>query len=162
MNKLLLLATCLCLMVACAPKSVVESRDQTTQSIADAMSEAGDVIIADTEAPSDDILAELQAEYQAKGQRAYVIPTGASDGIGVWGYVNCCAELQQNYADLGIDPGYLFHATGSGGTQAGLTVGSSIYGLNQQVWGVAVCDDSDYFNAKVGSDLVDWQHLRIS
>jgi MSHA biogenesis protein MshL len=59
MNKSLLLATCLWLMVSCAPKSVVESRDQTTQSIADAMSEAGDVIIADTEAPSDDILDEL-------------------------------------------------------------------------------------------------------
>jgi len=59
MNKLLLLAACLFLTVACAPKSVVESRDQTTQSIADAMSEAGEVIIADNEAPSDDILDEL-------------------------------------------------------------------------------------------------------
>jgi MSHA biogenesis protein MshL len=59
MNKPLLLATCLWLTVSCAPKSVVESRNQTTQSIADAMSDAGDVIIADSQAPSDDILDEL-------------------------------------------------------------------------------------------------------
>jgi MSHA biogenesis protein MshL len=45
--------------VSCAPKNVVENTRQTTQSIADAMTEAGEVIIADSEAPPDDILDEL-------------------------------------------------------------------------------------------------------
>ncbi|RLA12573.1 MAG: pilus (MSHA type) biogenesis protein MshL [Gammaproteobacteria bacterium] len=59
MIRSLLLILCLQFLVSCAPKNVVENTRQTTQSIADAMSEAGEVIIADNEAPSDDILDEL-------------------------------------------------------------------------------------------------------
>jgi MSHA biogenesis protein MshL len=59
MIKLPIALICLLLLAACAPKTLIESRDQTTQSIADAMSEAGNVVIADSEAPPDDILDEL-------------------------------------------------------------------------------------------------------
>ena len=59
MIRSLLLILCLLFLVSCAPKNVVENTRQTTQSIADAMAEAGEVIIADNEAPSDDILDEL-------------------------------------------------------------------------------------------------------
>ncbi|MFA9418559.1 MAG: pilus (MSHA type) biogenesis protein MshL [Gammaproteobacteria bacterium] len=59
MIRPLLLILCLLFLVSCAPKNVVENTKQTTQSIADAMTEAGAVIIADNEAPSDDILDEL-------------------------------------------------------------------------------------------------------
>ena len=59
MIKLPLVFICLLLLVSCAPKNVVENTRQTTESIAEAMSEAGDVIVADSEAPSDDILDEL-------------------------------------------------------------------------------------------------------
>jgi len=59
MIKSLLLVLCLFLVASCAPKSVVDNRNQTTQSISDAMSDAGDVIIDDSEAPSDEILDEL-------------------------------------------------------------------------------------------------------
>ncbi len=59
MIRPLLLILCLLFLGSCAPKNVVENTRQTTQSIADAMAEAGEVIIADNEAPSDDILDEL-------------------------------------------------------------------------------------------------------
>jgi len=59
MIRSLLLILCLLFLGSCAPKNVVENTRQTTQSIADAMAEAGEVIIADNEAPSDDILDEL-------------------------------------------------------------------------------------------------------
>ena len=59
MIRSLLLILCLLFLVSCAPKNVVENTRQTTQSIADAMAEAGEVTIADNEAPSDDILDEL-------------------------------------------------------------------------------------------------------
>jgi D-cysteine desulfhydrase len=86
-----------------------------------------------------------------------VIPTGASDGIGAWGYIAACAELREDFASQGITPRHIVCATGSGGTQAGLTAGVALYGIDAQVWGVAVCDNEDYFQRKVRSDLRDWQ-----
>ena len=47
-------------------------------------------------------------------------------------------------------------ATGSGGTQAGLTLGAQLHGVAADVWGVAVSDDVDYFHKKVGADITDW------
>lgn len=94
--------------------------------------------------------------YEAQGRSVWVIPVGASDGHGVWGYVNCAAELKNDFARVGIAPQKLFHATGSGGTQAGLSAGAVIHHLPCQVIGMAVCDSEDYFVSKVRQDLRHW------
>ncbi len=93
--------------------------------------------------------------YLARGATPWVIPVGASDGTGVWGYIGCAAELAKDIAAVGIRPGAIVHATGSGGTQAGLTAGAALYGLNCSVIGIAVCDDAAYFRHKVLADLRD-------
>lgn len=114
--------------------------------------------------------ARYQAEHQKlvdsmaedcrqRGRKPWVIPVGASDGHGVWGYVNAAAELAQDFTQAGIHPEKLFHATGSGGTQAGLSVGALIHQLPCEVVGMAVCDDADYFYRKVRSDLTHWASL---
>ena len=97
--------------------------------------------------------------YQAQGNKVYSIPTGASDGTGVWGYVHCIPELISDFEIAGIKPETIIHATGSGGTQAGLSAGATLYNLDAAVLGIAVCDNADYFQNKVRADLVDWQHL---
>ncbi len=58
---------------------------------------------------------------RAAGRRPFLIPTGASDEIGVWGYVAASGELAMDFARTRIEPRHLVVATGSGGTQAGLT-----------------------------------------
>jgi len=95
--------------------------------------------------------------YQQQGLTPYCIPMGASDGVGTWGYLSACAELRQDFDRLGIKPSYIICATGSAGTQAGLTLGSYQYGLNAQVIGMAVCDNEAYFQEKVAADIRDWQ-----
>jgi D-cysteine desulfhydrase len=105
----------------------------------------------------DDILVHFQAHYQQQNNKAFIIPTGASDAIGVWGYVEACAELTNDFAQHGILPSHIICATGSGGTQAGLTAGVQRYGVDAQVWGVNVCDDEAWFLNKVTRDLVDWE-----
>lgn len=107
----------------------------------------------------DNLVANLVSEYEAAGNTPWVIPVGASDGHGVWGYINCAAELAADFARAGIKPEKLFHATGSGGTQAGLTVGAHIYQLPSEVWGMAVCDSAQYFVDKVKADLDHWDDL---
>ena len=91
--------------------------------------------------------------YAHAGKRAFVIPTGASDEIGIWGYVKCAKELALDFSHHGIRPQIIACATGSGGTQAGLSLGCYTQQLASQVVGYAVCDSKDYFNQKVRTDI---------
>jgi D-cysteine desulfhydrase len=103
------------------------------------------------------LFAAAEAQYAAQGSAALPIPTGGSDGIGLWGYIAACEELQADFAAAGLDRVHIVTATGSGGTQAGLTAGVELSGLPATVWGVNVCDDERYFIDKVTADITDWQ-----
>lgn len=104
-----------------------------------------------------ELLEHTAEQERAAGRVPFVIPTGASDGIGVWGYIAACEELAEDFVRAGIQPRHIVSATGSGGTQAGLTAGNVLLGLNARIWGMAVCDDAAWFQAKVRADLTDWQ-----
>jgi D-cysteine desulfhydrase len=105
----------------------------------------------------DELLAATSASARAQGRRPFIIPTGASDGIGAWGYIDACAELRDDFAMHGVAPSHIICASGSGGTQAGLSAGVVLHKINATVWGIAVCDDAAYFEAKVRADLNAWQ-----
>ncbi|MCB1617027.1 MAG: D-cysteine desulfhydrase family protein [Pseudomonadales bacterium] len=102
------------------------------------------------------ILAGLMSDYQAKGETPYFIPMGASDGTGVWGYVNACQEISEFCATTQTRFTDIVCATGSGGTLAGLIAGNAIYKLGAQVHGINVCDNAVYFKQKVRQDLIEW------
>jgi D-cysteine desulfhydrase len=104
-----------------------------------------------------DLFTQWATHYQSQGRKTFVIPTGASDGIGVWGYIACVEELKNDFALHGIAPQYIVHATGSGGTQAGLSAGVVLHKVDAAVIGVAVCDSEAYFLQKVRADLDDWK-----
>lgn len=94
--------------------------------------------------------------YRREGRQAFAIPTGASDGIGAWGYIHCVEEMSAQFKARGITPGAIVCASGSGGTQAGLTLGCSLLNLDVPVVGFAVCDDEAYFQQKIREDITDW------
>ncbi|MFT6389314.1 MAG: D-cysteine desulfhydrase [Cellvibrionaceae bacterium] len=100
------------------------------------------------------LLEQLAADCRLQGYKPYIIPTGASDGVGVWGYLNACKELAADFKHHSIQPELIVTATGSGGTQAGLTLGNHYFELGCTVLGMAVCDDANYFAAKVKADIV--------
>lgn len=83
----------------------------------------------------DKTAAETVAELKAKGHRPYFIPIGGSSPLGVAAYVNAVFELMQQAIELGINVDYLVHATGSGGTQSGLVIGSKALGSGIKVIG---------------------------
>lgn len=105
----------------------------------------------------DELFTHWQGEYAERGHKALAIPTGGSDGIGVWGYIAACEELAQDFQQAHIERAHIITASGSGGTQAGLTLGASLHQLPATVWGVNVCDDEQYFLDKVAADASDWQ-----
>ena len=97
--------------------------------------------------------------YEQQGSKPYWITTGASDGVGVWGYFNACEELQADFARHGIAQPHIVCASGSGGTQAGLIAGNVLHELNASIWGINVCDDENYFRKKIRADLKAWKKL---
>ena len=104
----------------------------------------------------DQIFSHWQQHYQNLGESAYAIPTGGSNATGLWGYIAGAQELQQDFMREEITPSVLVHATGSGGTQAGLTVGFGLLDNDIRINAYAVCDDADYFHNKVLQDIHDW------
>ena len=105
----------------------------------------------------DSVFSDLSEQYAKDGHKALVIPTGGSDGIGAWGYIAACEELDADFAASKLDAPHIVTAAGSGGTLAGLTIGSILHGLSSTVWGINVCDDEHYFLNKVAEDINDWK-----
>ncbi len=84
------------------------------------------------------VVAEVVAGEQAAGRTPYVIPVGGSSGIGVFGYVSGSVELVDQLRGAGVTPSRLYYASGSRGTQAGLTLGAKVCKAPYRVCGVAV------------------------
>jgi D-cysteine desulfhydrase len=93
-------------------------------------------------------------ELGRAGRRAYVIPEGGSDEVGAWGYVRALEEVLEQARPKGLRFDTLVHATGSGGTSAGLVLGKKLLGFEGRVLGFAVCDDAATF-ARVVSGIVE-------
>lgn len=105
----------------------------------------------------DDIYAQLESEYRDQGEVPYSMPIGASDETGLWGYIQACEELAQDFQRHDITPGYVISAAGSGGTLGGLILGNEIHNLKTSMVAFNVCDDETWFVEKIQKDMSRWQ-----
>lgn len=83
-------------------------------------------------------MSKLASELQSQGRRPYIIPLGGSNTIGAMGYVYAVREFLQQADALGLQFSAFVHASGSGGTQAGLLAGTLLNHLPTEVIGVSV------------------------
>ncbi|MDE0943200.1 MAG: D-cysteine desulfhydrase, partial [Alphaproteobacteria bacterium] len=86
----------------------------------------------------DGALARMARTMQKNGKVPYVIPSGGSNATGALGYVACAEELEAQAKADGEHIDYLIHATGSGGTQAGLIAGFQTIASQIQVLGIDI------------------------
>lgn len=86
-------------------------------------------------------------ELAEKGKIAFIIPEGGSSTLGLWGYVNFMKELYEQTGMRGIKG--VISAAGSGGTAAGLLIGSALLGLNIKIFGVNVVFTETEFKEKI-------------
>ena len=84
------------------------------------------------------VVAQAVADEQAAGRVPYVIPVGGSSPVGTLGYVQGTAELVAQLQAMQVAPTRLYYASGSRGTQAGLTLGAKLSDAPYRLWGVAV------------------------
>jgi D-cysteine desulfhydrase len=68
----------------------------------------------------DEVLAEVAAELTRAGANPWVIPEGASDVLGMWGFAVAMRELADQLHLASLTPAAIWHAASSGGTTAGL------------------------------------------
>ncbi len=98
-------------------------------------------------------------ELIAAGHRPYLIPIGGSTAVGAVGYVAAVRELMQQADEQGAEFAAFVHATGSGGTQAGLVAGTLLHHLSNEVLGVSVNRLSAVLEPQVKQTLQDFYQL---
>jgi 1-aminocyclopropane-1-carboxylate deaminase/D-cysteine desulfhydrase-like pyridoxal-dependent ACC family enzyme len=75
---------------------------------------------------------------RAEGATPYEIPGGGHSVAGAMAFVEAIGELSEQCQDAGWQPEWIIHASGTGTTQAGLTVGLERLGWQTQVLGISV------------------------
>ncbi|OGS70607.1 MAG: D-cysteine desulfhydrase [Flavobacteria bacterium RIFCSPLOWO2_12_FULL_35_11] len=75
----------------------------------------------------------LKNKLELEGKKPFIIPYGGSNITGALGFVNAVKELKTQLIAQNLKIDYLFFASSSGGTQAGLTLGNDLYNLNMKL-----------------------------
>lgn len=105
----------------------------------------------------EDIFRETQQAYYAEKKASYCIPTGGSNAMGLWGYISAAEEIEKDLMRENISSAAIICASGSGGTQGGLSLGMHLLNNAHSVTGFAVCDSAHYFKHKIEEDVREWQ-----
>ncbi|MGD9346320.1 MAG: D-cysteine desulfhydrase family protein [Candidatus Aminicenantes bacterium] len=115
--------------------------------------ETGKVV---TQEDAEKILEEVVFEVKEWGHTPYVAPIGGSmvsgsmdKPLGAISYAQAYAEMLEQTESLGFQPDYVIHATGSGGTQAGLAIGAKALTPDTKVLGISVSDEKEKFSQDV-------------
>lgn len=96
-----------------------------------------------------EIMREVKEEYDRKGYKGYIIPEGASNGIGCFGYIKAMDEIVKQEKEMCIHFDMIVSAIGSGGTYAGQFLGNKLTNNNTDICGINVCDDEEYFKNRI-------------
>lgn len=105
--------------------------------------------IIEPSASREEAMQALQTELETQGERAFAIPSGASDWIGSHGYINAFNEIVEQETDMDVQFDSINLAVGSGGTYAGLWYGNKSRGLNKNITGYAVTQSAHEFKTKI-------------
>lgn len=92
------------------------------------------------EYPSRIALANLptRIEKLARLSRELGGPAGATNELGIWGYIKAAQEIQEQLAAMNFKMDAIITAVGTGGTLAGLLVGRKLFNLDSTIYGVNV------------------------
>ncbi len=93
----------------------------------------------------DAIMQNICEELSAQRKKGYIIPMGASNGIGTFGYYNAMNEIIEQEKQLGISFDSIVCTVGSGGTYAGLCLSNKENGYGKKIIGISISESADFF-----------------
>lgn len=85
-----------------------------------------------------DTIEAILDKLRAEGKKPYFIEGGGHGNIGTEAYVQCYREIQVQETEMGIHFDYIFFATGTGTTQAGLVCGQLLAGDERKIIGFSI------------------------
>lgn len=91
------------------------------------------------------IFDKLEKRLLQQGKKPYSIPEGGSNGLGAMGYVRTMEEIHEQTEQMGIKFDAIISAVGSGGTYAGLCMGTKFFDIRAEVVGFNVAATAEYF-----------------
>jgi D-cysteine desulfhydrase family pyridoxal phosphate-dependent enzyme len=80
-----------------------------------------------------------------KGSKPYLIPYGGSNAIGALGYVYAMQEMLEQVEQ----PDWIVFPSSSGGTQAGLALGGSMFEFRGKILGISIDNPASELSSKV-------------
>jgi len=86
----------------------------------------------------------LKNKLNKQNNKCYIIPYGGSNITGALGYVNAVKELKQQLTKMHLNVDYIFFASSSGGTQAGITLGLEMFNLKTKLIPIQIDKDETY------------------
>ena len=101
------------------------------------------------------IMKELAEELKRNNLNPYIIPEGASNGLGNFGYLNAGFEIMEQEKEMEIEFDLIVTAIGSGSTYAGLFLADKMKKEENRVVGFNVCDDTPTFVKRIDGYLKD-------
>lgn len=84
------------------------------------------ISLKDYQEKRNEIMENLKMELIRLGKKPYVIPEGASNGLGNLGYINAFDEIIKQENEMNIHFDYIVAPMGSGSTHGGLYIGSKL------------------------------------
>lgn len=91
----------------------------------------------------------LKEKLEKAGKKVFLIPVGASDALGSYGYLHCYKEIIEQEKTMGIHFDSINLAVGSGGTYAGLWYGNKDNEATKKVIGYSVTDTAEVFKKEI-------------
>ncbi|MGW8224495.1 MAG: D-cysteine desulfhydrase family protein [Anaerolineales bacterium] len=97
------------------------------------------------QADREEVLDQTFDEAKREGRHPYLIPYGGSNGIGALGYVFAMQEILEQKPSLD----WIIIPSSSGGTQAGLVLGSRMFGFQGKILGISIDNSKSELSQKV-------------
>ncbi len=117
-----------------------------------------EVHVCSGEAEATDTFERLLTKAEKDGRNVAVLPLGGSDAVGVLGYANAAAELTGQLAERGVSASKLVVPCSSGGTVAGLVLGTALLGRDLPIHAACVshrAEETEQTVAKLLADAAD-------
>ncbi len=103
------------------------------------------------------IIDETMEKLRSKGENPYFIPGGGHGNLGTHAYVKAYEELEEQKRSGNLWFDYIFLASGTGTTQAGILIGSRIFDhYDEQVIGISVARSTSRGEEVIRESICDY------
>lgn len=100
-------------------------------------------------------------ELNNAGKRPYFIEGGGHGNIGTEAYVQCYEEIKKQEEEMGVDFDYIFFASGTGTTHAGLVCGELLNNDERKIVGISIARKNPRGRDVVVQSIRDYMSNRV-